>query len=282
MPGMSRTTVGMLAVLALLTGLSFPVMAKEPELDQSPLYILQLQNFAERIDSKKIELLNYTVHSGDSLTSIARKFGITVETLVRLNNIVNPHLIYTGQIIQISTVPGAVHQVKAGETMDSIARLYGVDPGSIISVNRDSSGSQLQRGERVIIPGTQNIPVTVRLEWPVAGGRISSGFGWRDKKFHYGIDLAVPLGCPISAAADGSVSFSGYRGGYGLMIELDHGNGWQTRYAHAGKIYVSTGQQVVSGQRLGEVGLTGNTTGAHLHFEVIHHGSRIDPLQVLP
>ncbi len=282
MSRMLKMPVGVLAMLILATGFSFPVMAREQEQYQSPLYILQLQSFAERTGPKKIDLLSYTVQSGDSLSAIARRFGTGVETLARLNNIVNPHLIYTGQTIQVLTFPGAVHRVESGETMDSIARLYGVDPGSIITVNRESTGSLLQRGERVIIPGASNIPETVRLEWPVTGGRISSRFGWRDGKFHHGIDLAVPLGHPVYAAAGGVVASSGYQGSYGLMVELDHGSGWQTRYAHAGKICVSAGQQVAGGQLLGEVGLTGNTTGAHLHFEVVHLGSRIDPLQVLP
>jgi len=250
----------------------------------SPLYILQLQDFTARSRPPKADkpLLSYTVQKGDSLTSIARRFGIEVDTQVELNNIVNPHLIYAGQTIQVLTAPGAVHRVKSGETINSIAELYGVDPQSIIAVNREAGSSLLQRGERVIIPGAKDMLGTAGFSWPISGGRLSSGFGWRDGRYHYGIDLAAPVGHPFYAAAGGVVVFSGYQGSYGLLIELDHGSGWQTRYAHAGKLYVSSGQQVTGGQLLGGIGLTGNTTGAHLHFEVIRHGSRVDPLSVLP
>ncbi len=277
-----KAAVVVLALLLAATGFSWPAMAGGREQYLSPLYIAQLQQFAEQAAFKEMDLLDYTVQKGDNLTAIAGRFGTEAEALAGLNDIANPHLIYAGQTIKILIGEGAVHRVESGETLDSIARLYGVDPGSIIPVNHGGSGTLLQRGERVIIPGAGNIADIVSLGWPVSGGRISSGFGRRGDGFHYGIDLAVPLGHPVYAAGGGIVSFSGYQGSYGLMVEVDHGGGWQTRYAHAGKIFVSTGQKVAAGQLLGEVGLTGNTTGSHLHFEVVHYGLRIDPLRILP
>ncbi|NMA92755.1 MAG: M23 family metallopeptidase [Firmicutes bacterium] len=281
MSGRLKVPVGILVILILATTFSPPVRAEEDGTDGVPLYILQLQRFTERLEREKVTFFNYKVQKGDSLTAIARRFGTRAETLAHLNNIVDPHLIYTGQTLQVVTVPGAVHRVEPGETVASIARLYGVEPGSVIAVNRDSPAPLLQRGERVLVTGTVQGPAAVCLGWPVTGGHISSRFGWRDGEFHYGLDLAVPLGTPIYAAAAGTVTYSGYRGSYGLMIELEHEHRWQTRYAHAGRVSVSVGERVAGGQLLGEVGLTGNTTGAHLHFEVLHRGIRLDPLPVL-
>ncbi len=282
MSNIFRVLVVLGVVLCLAIGFSPSAMARGEEQHKSPLYILQLQKYAEQSCAKETELLEYRVQCGDNLAAIARLFGSEVETLAHLNNIVNPHLIYAGQTLQVVTASGAVHRVESGETINSIAHLYGVEPETLIVINRGGGSPLLQRGERIIVPGAANVAENISLGWPVKDSRISSEFGWRGGKFHYGVDLAVPLHSPIYAAAAGIVTFSGYQGSYGLMVELDHGGGWHTRYAHAGLVDVSLAEQVSAGQQLAEVGLTGNTTGAHLHFEVIRQGLRIDPLQVLP
>ncbi|WP_201091048.1 M23 family metallopeptidase [Thiocystis minor] len=123
--------------------------------------------------------------------------------------------------------------------------------------------------------------------WPVSG-RISSGYGLRRhplthrRQFHHGIDLAVPLGTPIRAVAAGRVSFSGWSGGYGQWVELDHGEGWTSRYAHGQTRRVQVGQRVQAGETLATVGATGMTTGPHLHFEIRHQGASLDPIAWLP
>lgn len=121
---------------------------------------------------------------------------------------------------------------------------------------------------------------------PLGAGRITSGFGMRDHHpirrdsgpvHHDGYDLAAPAGSPIFAARDGRVVFAGYRGGYGLMVELRHEGGFATRYAHARSLNVRAGQVVQGGEILGFVGSTGLSTGPHLHYEVRYHGKPIDP-----
>lgn len=114
-------------------------------------------------------------------------------------------------------------------------------------------------------------------------GRVSSEFGMRThpvtgvRKSHTGIDFAAPTGTPIEAAAAGTVTFAGVRGGYGNLVIVDHGDGTETRYAHQHRIDVGVGQQVQRGQQLGTVGSTGMSTGPHLHFEVRRDGTPIDP-----
>lgn len=109
-------------------------------------------------------------------------------------------------------------------------------------------------------------------------GSVSSGYGSRWGSFHRGIDLAAPAGTPIYAAAAGKVIYSGYNnGGYGYLIIIDHGNGYQTYYAHCSSLYVNVGQSVSQGQNIAGVGSTGDSTGNHLHFEVRSGGTPVNP-----
>ena len=116
-----------------------------------------------------------------------------------------------------------------------------------------------------------------------ASGRVSSPFGWRvhpvhgDRRHHAGIDIAAPHGSAIRAAAPGVVVAAGRRGGYGLMVEIDHGGGLRTRYAHASRLHVARGARVAAGEVLAAVGETGTATGPHLHFEVRQDGRPVDP-----
>ena len=122
---------------------------------------------------------------------------------------------------------------------------------------------------------------------PVAGS-ISSYFGYRkhpyrrvSRTFHTGIDIPAPPGTAIRAVAPGRVVYSGWRSGYGLMVEVDHGNGISTVYAHCSRLSLKLGQVVTAGQLVGGVGRTGITTGSHLHFEVRRRGIPVDPMRFL-
>jgi murein DD-endopeptidase MepM/ murein hydrolase activator NlpD len=135
--------------------------------------------------------------------------------------------------------------------------------------------------------GLQGIPQVI----PAAGTRISSGFGYRSDPFagspafHAGLDFKGPMGAPIYAAARGTVQFVGRRPGYGNSVEVNHGNGLVTRYAHMSAFHARLGQPVGPGQLIGAVGSTGRSTGPHLHFEVRLHGQPVNPrpfLEVAP
>ena len=116
--------------------------------------------------------------------------------------------------------------------------------------------------------------------WPVSGP-VTSVFGWRWGRMHEGIDIAAPSGTPVRAAASGTVVYSGWMGGYGNLVVLDHGGGLATAYAHHSGNAVGIGQAVVQGQVVGYVGCTGSCTGPHLHFEVRVNGAAVDPLGYL-
>ena len=140
-------------------------------------------------------------------------------------------------------------------------------------------------GDGRVLMGNENfIPLGI-FAWPLEGNwSITSRFGWRNdpftgvRRFHDGIDIGAPNGTPILAMADGVVAFSGWAGGYGNFILIDHGSGYRTAYAHNSRNAVVVGQTVVQGQVIGYVGTTGSSTGYHLHFEIIRNGVPVDPL----
>jgi murein DD-endopeptidase MepM/ murein hydrolase activator NlpD len=122
---------------------------------------------------------------------------------------------------------------------------------------------------------------------PIDGGELSSPFGNRIDPlngrgaFHAGLDFSAPQGTVIVAAAGGSVAYAGFRADYGWTVEIDHGNGLATRYAHASRLLVAAGALVMPGERIALVGSTGRSTGPHLHFEVLRDGAQVNPRRYL-
>jgi murein DD-endopeptidase MepM/ murein hydrolase activator NlpD len=138
------------------------------------------------------------------------------------------------------------------------------------------------RGQLAAAQGgaTDTVPSSRGLIWPVSGP-VTSPFGYRWGRLHAGIDIGVPYGTPIHAAASGTVVLAGWTGGYGNYTCIDHGGGLATCYAHQSSYAVSAGAQVAQGQVIGYVGSTGHSFGAHLHFEVRINGTPVDPLGYL-
>jgi len=137
------------------------------------------------------------------------------------------------------------------------------------------------RGQLAAAQGaTDTTPSASGLIWPV-NGPVTSPFGYRWGRLHAGIDIGVPYGTPIHAAAAGTVVLAGWVGGYGNYTCIDHGGGLATCYAHQSAFAVSTGAQVAQGQVIGDVGCTGHCFGPHLHFEVRINGTPVDPLGYL-
>lgn len=130
---------------------------------------------------------------------------------------------------------------------------------------------------------TDNITSAIPMGRPVKDGWLSSFYGYRvdpfngRKAFHSGIDFAGKTGSPVYAVADGIVSWAGMRGGYGGLVEIDHGNGYVTRYAHNKSIEVKTGDRLVKGDVIALLGSTGRSTGPHVHYEVLKDGKAVNP-----
>lgn len=232
----------------------------------------------------------YAVREGDTLSSIAKSFGVSVNTILWANELKNSRSIKAGDKLVILPVSGVQHEVKKGETIASIAKKYKGDENDILAFNGLLSGEPLAVGSEIIIPDGEIQIQTItpsrapsyisRLPEifgyfirPVLGGRNPRSTKRNPQGLHgnNGVDLSLSCGTPIVASAPGTVIIarsSGWNGGYGRYVVIAHPNGTQTLYGHDSKILVSAGQSVNQGQQIATVGSTGNSTGCHVHFEV--------------
>jgi LysM repeat protein len=247
----------------------------------------------------------YTVALGDTLSRIAIDFNTTVDGIIAANGLTNPSRIYVGQTLTIpaagasarpaGALAGTSHAVAAGETLSEIALKYGVTISALAAANDIDNPSRIYVGMVLSIPsaqagtssvqyasvGTGLCPViditqsgTGYFIRPTRGYRITQYF----HPWHPGIDLALPTGSPVFAADGGTVVYAGWNPvGYGNLIVLDHGNGWRTYYAHLSAVNVECGEWVPRGTTMGAIGSTGNSTGPHLHFEMLRYGVAVNP-----
>jgi len=240
----------------------------------------------------------YVVQSGDNVSKIAHSFGVRPETILWSNPELEtwPDYIVVGQELFVLPLDGAYHEVKAGDTLDSLAKRYSVDPIAIIECeyNDLSEPYELHVGQRLVIPGGTRpiVPRYVRATAPPPANapQGSGSFMWPASGYltqsywlgHQAIDIGAPTGTPIYAADAGYVSATGWMGGYGNYVIVNHGNGFETLYAHLSEIRAIAGQGVERGQLIGLVGSTGRSTGPHLHLEIRQGGVKRNPLGFLP
>lgn len=232
------------------------------------------------------QITTYTVKEGDSISEIADRFDVSVNTILWANDIKSANLVKPGDDLLILPVSGLQYTVRSGDTISGIAKKYGADPEEVALFNGLESSADLKAGSDIIVPGgamptkstakssaggkstgSKALPaISGFFGNPLPGGKVSQGLHG-----YNGIDIAAPSGTPIYAAAAGNVVVAknngGYNGGYGNYIVIDHGNGTQTLYAHMTSTAVSGGS-VAKGDLIGYVGSTGRSTGNHLHFEV--------------
>jgi murein DD-endopeptidase MepM/ murein hydrolase activator NlpD len=255
---------------------------------------------------------SYRVRSGDTLTGIARKFGVSMMTVWWANNLKAKDDLHIGQTLTIPPVSGVVVTVGPTDTLDTLAAKHGVLPSEIVDANK-LDDPNLVIGQTLTIPGahgasiatpaprpaaprprsTSSSPSRVSkpparytggaFAWPVAGGYISQYYHYG----HYAIDIAADYGTAVKAAAAGTVTFAGWKSnGGGYQVWISHGSNLYTTYNHMSSISVGRGQHVSRGQQVGRIGQSGNATGPHLHFEVWrgpiwNGGTRVNPLAYL-
>lgn len=245
-------------------------------------------------------VFTYRVEENDTVLEIAQRFGLKGTSLLWANDALadNPDLLHVEQRLNILPVDGALHTVVKGDTLESVAAYYKVKPEAITGYvgNELSPPYTLQPGQKLIIPGgiKPYVPKRVSVyEGPIPqGAKKGSGvFAWPMSGFisqkywqgHQAIDIAAPKGTPIVAADSGFVAVVRISNvSYGNMVLIDHGNGYQTLYAHFSVVYVEVGQSVAKGELLGLCGRTGHATGPHLHLELIKAGIRRNPFAYLP
>jgi len=307
------------------------------------------------------EVITYVVQSGDNLSCLEHKFGISMATIQWANIDLlreGPDLIYPGQILTILPLDGVLHTVVEGDTLESIAEQYQVEVADIVAwgPNEIVPESKLAVGQEIVIPNgvaplhlwsppAEPPPPTFAtpspaapdatpsptapdvtpppavpgepappgalpsrhdpwyllswydagycpnsppgwgwsgsLSWPVYGGQVDQSRIFTP--WHPAIDIDAPVGTPVYASATGVAIWAGYNTwGYGNLVILDHGNGWQTLYSHLADVHVGCGQSAAKGETIGTVGETGQASCPHLHFELRRHGYNYNPLNWLP
>lgn len=270
----------------------------------------------------RVNVITYTVETGDSLFSIADNFNLKPETILWGNFDTledNPHLLSTGQVLNILPTDGTYYQWNQGDSIAQVASFFQVEPGAILDytgntidlTTAENSDPGILAGTWLIVPGgrrplkdwgppaiSRSNPASARyygdgycgsvyegaigtgtFVWPTPARSIS-GYGYSG--IHPAIDIAGAVGNAVFAADSGVVVFAGWSNfGYGYMVVIDHGNGWQTAYAHLSAVGVTCGQSVFQGGYIGAVGSTGNSTGSHLHFELVYNGAKPNPLDYL-
>jgi len=248
--------------------------------------------------------IEYEIKSGDTLSSVGQEFGVTVETLRFANNITDPNSLKIGQKITVPPVSGVIHTVKSGDTLETLAKKYAVATQAIADFNYLNEPFSLSTGQKLIIPDAK-IPTPVptapspgttynlsayatipyagsgregggNFIWPTRYHAITQYFSW----YHPAIDIGIVS--PIYASDAGTVVRSGWwANGYGFAVQIDHGNGFVTTYAHMSKLYVSVGDEVDQGTEIGMMGSTGRSTGPHTHFTIQYYGKFQNPLDYL-
>ena len=235
---------------------------------------------------------SYLVKSGDNISTLAMTYGLNQGTIISVNKITNSRLLQIGQVLKIPNQDGVLHKVARGETLDSIAGKYNADKEEIKTAN-ELFTENIVLGTDLFVPGAR-LDWSVLQEingdlfiWPVRGA-ITSYYGWRrdpfgrsQRQFHSGIDIRGSTGTPVAAAMAGRVSAVGWDNVYGNYVIINHHSGYRTLYAHLSVIRTRTGANVGQGQRIGDVGNTGQSTGSHLHFTIYRNGVTINPISML-
>ena len=260
----------------------------------------------------------YTVEDGDTVDSLAARYGISPDSVVWNNlDLENANMLTLGQFMRIPMSDGIIYEIRMGDTLSDVAARFGVDVQSITSFagNRLANADGIAENQIVFIPNgsmppppppptetppppapsrvaappvadepenAEPAPSSSGFIWPVHGP-ISSYFG-PSHPLGIDVDQYNSPGAPIVAAASGVVTFAGGNSccSYGLYVVINHQNGFETLYGHMASFNVSQGEYVNQGEVLGYVGLTGYSTGYHLHFEMRSGGGLVNPLNYLP
>lgn len=244
--------------------------------------------------------ITYRVQRGDTISTIAQKFGISTDTIKWSNDLTSDNITVDDELL-ILPVTGVSHKVSSGETVYTIAKKYDTSPQAIVDFPFNEFANpqtfSLVEGQMLLVPDgvKPSEKVVPRRQVFIAQGPVSissAGFTWPLRGaisqfpawYHMALDITSPIGTPVVAAQNGTVvkALSGtWDGGYGINVMID-GSGFQSLYAHLSGLNVSVGDTVSAGQTvIGWVGLTGRTTGAHIHFEIYRNGALVNPLSYL-
>ena len=281
-------------------------------------YVMNLGYIAEILNETKEGEVTYTVTSGDSYYSIAADYDMSMEDLMKLNEGYDPKILRVGDVLTISNavpyltvvnverqryVQDVAYQVEytddasmyQGEYKTTSPGVYGKADitANVTYINGEETEREVVASVTLSQPvteqqlrGTKERPTwypTGSFSWP-CNGVLTSRFGYRSllgSTYHSGIDIGNSYGTSIYASDGGTVTYSGWMGGYGYLIIIDHGNGYQTYYGHNSSLVAAKGEKVHKGQLIARMGSTGRSTGNHCHFGIKLNGTFLNPLNYL-
>ncbi len=301
--------IGLCIVIAPLLADTYPifsprssVLAASASQQEQQSIIVGENVFQTDISQKpRDQIITYHVQKGDTLSTIAQKFGVSEDTLRWENDLTSDDLAIDDEL-KILPVTGIAHKVQSGDTVYSIAKKYDTEAQKIVDFPFNDFANpetfSLVVGQILVVPDgiKPSEQPFIKREVYIAQGPITitaSGFTWPvhglvtqfASWYHMALDIAAPVGTPIVAAHSGkviAVSVGTWDGGYGTSVQVGDSAGYTSHYAHMNGVNVSAGDTVTAGQTVvGWIGMTGRTTGPHVHFEIRKNGVLIDPLPYL-
>jgi murein DD-endopeptidase MepM/ murein hydrolase activator NlpD len=306
-PFLHTGMTGLFLVGLLLAPVISQAVSDEEEVSTGGVILGMRQNYMETTTAVSVKprdgVVTYIVQPGDTVSSIAKKFDVSIDTIRWQNDLKSIDAIKPSQKVEVPPVTGMMHKVKRGETIYSIAKKYDIDAQQILNwpfnSYADDETFALAVGQNLVVPDGVKpaeqlwdpkryiarttpdagvVSASGSFVWPAAG-RITQRWVW----YHKAIDIANNASPAILAADSGRVVVAGWPDGfgYGNRVIIDHGNGFQTLYGHLSSIGVSVGQTVNRGDVIGRMGSTGRSSGVHLHFEIRQGGALLNPLQYL-
>lgn len=277
-------------------------------------YIRSYDEMRAILTSNVQDEMYYEIKPGDTMLKIAKKHGTTRATILSYNPGLDPGKLMAGEKIVVSpaipflsvtqtrrveyiekvpydTIKIEDSSIYKGKTKVKSSGIKGenkVVADIVYKDNKEVSREILSTQEikkpvsEVVLVGTKPLPAkmaTGKMRRPVSGAYISSNYGYRRRwrEFHTGVDFALAYGSKVMAADGGTVSYAGWKGDYGYLVIINHGNGLQTYYGHNSKLLVRSGQKVAKGEQIAKIGSTGRSTGPHCHFEVRVNGKHVSP-----
>ncbi|HOP63504.1 MAG TPA: M23 family metallopeptidase [Spirochaetota bacterium] len=307
-----KKLITVLTSLVVIAGLSFPPgKGAEKQRDirhNARSYFSTEEEYTKFLKNevifKNVTMNFVTVETGDNFWKMAKDAGVTIDTLIGANIFWEDLLARRGHEVVVPSKSGVIEFIRDLDDIETLAGYHETDVKNIEVQELPVFYSfyyKLKKERKPIAvfisdakPSADNMTASLAGKYrrrelfrSPLGGRLSSFFGnrrhpiFRRKKFHNGLDIAAPRGTLIGAARGGVVVATGWNGGYGKAVIIDHGDGYRTLYGHMSVIYAKPGQKVKAGKVIGRVGSTGLSTGPHLHFTIWHNGRLINPMDIL-
>ena len=255
---------------------------EEDEVIKKSLVESTQTDFSKPDASPRLVISEHKVVAGENLQRIAKRYGVSVDTIRGTNNLTSD-ILRVGTVLKVPNKDGLLYKVPKGGGLVAVAERYRVSLRKIIEENDLKNPDFVAANTVLFIPDAKPLNIFTGFLWPAPGRFVTCGFGWRRnpfnpryREFHAGIDIRANYQW-IRASKYGKITYTGWLGGYGKTVIIAHPNGYKTLYAHLSRIIVRSGQYVKQGQTIAQSGNTGRSTGAHLHFEIIKHGKNINP-----